>query len=283
MNAKYLTAVALVVAASLAAAAQTTTTPLSITGTAGSYSENFDSMTTAGGIYPAGFNGFRFAGSGTANQPLTPIVDTGALNGGAVYNYGTTLTSTDRALGTHASGTTSPAFGVVFVNNTGATLDLSTLSFSFRVEQYRTGNTGTGVDAALEQATFRYATGPAIDVSFPTASGTTAAALNLFEVRSDLSPATNGPINGNGQTGGVDNFATVNAAAGVLTGSVASGDRLVLRWEDFNSGGNDAGFAIDDLVINGIFIVPVPEPATVGLLATAGLGLAGCVRRRLVG
>ena len=263
--------------------AQTTTTPLSITGTAGSYTENFDGMGTTGGVYPAGFNGFRLAstdGSQAVNAPLTPTASTGSGTLGTVYNFGTTNTSTDRALGSLATNASTAAFGAVFVNNTGGPLDLATLSFSFRVEQYRTGNLSTG-DAAQEVWTFRYATGPTVEVSFPTASGSTATGLNYAEVRTDQS--TNQAINGNGQTNGINNFATVAAAAGVLTGTVAVGDRLAIRWEDFNSSGSDAGVGIDDFSVGGIVVSPVPEPASAGLLATAGLALAGFVRRRRVG
>src|SRR5438045_882799 len=76
----------------------------------------------------------------------------GGIASGAVYSYGA-VNSTDRALGSLASGSVSPMYGAVFVNNTANTYTAFTVSFTG--EQWRRG---TG---AANAATFSYAVGAA--------------------------------------------------------------------------------------------------------------------------
>ena len=101
------------------------------------YAENFDAMGSSGTAYLPGWEGARVAGSGAVGAPLNPVVGAGGGNAGAVYNFGTGG-SEERSLGTLGSGTTHPAFGASFLNNTGNTiveLDLSGFS-----EQWRSGS-----------------------------------------------------------------------------------------------------------------------------------------------
>ena len=114
----------------------------------GSYTENFDSLGPAGTGYPAGWSGVRYAGTG-AIGPLTPGVTAGATNTGGLYNVGT-AGDADRALGTLASGTTIPRFGLQLANNSGSTYDQ--ITFSGVSEQWRTGNNAT----VNETASFEY-------------------------------------------------------------------------------------------------------------------------------
>ncbi|MBD0284064.1 MAG: hypothetical protein ICV79_01415, partial [Flavisolibacter sp.] len=110
---------------------------ISLTTPNGSYSEDFDVMGTAGISLPTGWTAIRIAGTGTVGQALAPAVSNGSSNAGGIYNVGTTG-SADRALGTLASGSTTPAFGFSFTNNTGTIItDFSLSGFS---EQWRTGS-----------------------------------------------------------------------------------------------------------------------------------------------
>ncbi len=203
------------------------------------------------------------------NGYLQPVTDNGSMNAGAVYNYGVTGEA-DRALGSIASASTVPFFGVVFVNNTGAAIDLGTLGVNFRAEQYRTAN-----NAIVEALVFRYATGAAIDLNFT--GGINNQALNVNEIVNPTSTTGQAAIDGNA----AGNFVVVSQGPGALTGTLANGERLVIRFEDTNDVNSDAGLAIDNFTITGFTAVPVPEPATMLLASTAGLGLVGLVRRRL--
>jgi trimeric autotransporter adhesin len=260
----------------LAAPVAAQTTPININN--GLYFENFNSMGTGTPSYPAGWNGFKFSGSSalpagsfitTATSPAFTTND-GLLGTGTVYNYGTNGDA-DRALGTVASGTNTLGFGVVLVNNTGRTLTTADIEISFRMEQWRNGSSSTS-DAAQEVWTFQWRTGgSSIDIN-DTSSDNWALdpPFNISEIRT--SDNSNTAVNGNA----AGNFATIGP------GTLASfnwmpGDRLALRWLDFNNGGSDAGMAIDDF---SFFVFdPVPEPATLAMCGFALVGLAFFRRR----
>lgn len=227
--------------------------------------ENFDTLATSGstplnattntqqavpGLVMA-WDAGKIAGTGTT---LNFIADNGTSNSGALYSYGSTG-STERALGSIASGSNTVAFGVELVNNTGSAL--TSVDLSFRREQWRSSTSTQNV------LTFAYAVsgGSATSANYIFDAGMVAeATCNLV---GDPPVAANGALDGN------VNF--VNVAC-TVTANVPNGSSLFIRWSDFNDIGNDAGLAVDDFAATAR-----PEPATLALL---GLGALAMLRRR---
>jgi len=246
-------ALAVLISASLTAQ----TTPISIVN--GTYSENFNSMGTGTPVYPSGWNGFKAAGTSglgqwafitTATNPAF-TTNNGSLGTGTVYNYGGGADPTDRALGSLGSGQTAPGFGLLLVNNTGRTLTSADILVSFRAEQWRTGSSNT----SNEFLTFQWLTGnTSLDVN-NSAGTNTDAALNINEIQTGTT--TSVAIDGNA----AGNFTTFS---GTIAGFIwFPGDRLYLRWLDFDDAGSDAGMAIDDFSF--MVLGPVPEPTAMFL------------------
>jgi hypothetical protein len=75
---------------------------------------------------------------------------TGSNNAGSLYSFGIAGTNpvTDRALGTVASGSAAPIFGVKLTNNTGSTI--TSLDVSYVGEQWRDGGNATPVAQTLD-------------------------------------------------------------------------------------------------------------------------------------
>ncbi len=231
--------------------------------TGGTFSENFDQLpTTSPGSSPFSSTiGAQFAipgmtnpwtvtkNAGTSTNAMPFSADTGALNSGGIYSYGN-VGSGERALGSLASGSNSPTFGVMITNNTGTVLTSFTIAFT--QEAWR-GSTSTN-----NVLTFGWATSNTAgfsDSNFLTASGAAADAIN-----SDIIGPPFGSTNG-----------AINPPATALRGNTYAvvlnpGDRLYLRWSDFNDIGNDAGLAIDDFSFSA-----TPTPGAFGLTGIAGL------------
>lgn len=240
--------------------------------TGATYSENFDTLplttqtgafsATAGvqanipGIAAGTWQGAKIAGTGSTGPSL--IADAGTSSTGALFSYGTSAVSTERALGALASGTNIMAFGVAITNN--ASDALSEFTITFDGEAWRSSTTaqnllafawGQSSTAGLDETNF-----------LSNASMTTAAAGNI------LGPA---PVGSNGAI----NPPTVTAYSVTITGlNIAVGETLFLRWQDANDGGNDAGLAIDNFSFNAV-VVPAP-----GAIALLGLGALVGIRRK---
>ncbi|WBV61740.1 T9SS type A sorting domain-containing protein [Chryseobacterium camelliae] len=199
---------------------------VSLTSTSVAYTQNFDGM-AATTVLPTGWNAIRASGSGTVGQALTPVVNDGTSNTGAVFNVGT-ANAADRALGTIASGSTVPAFGAQFVNNTGAAI--TSVNISFNHEQWRTGS-----NAVVETVTFFYSTdATALD------NGTWIPVTNLDLVEILTSNNANIAVDGN---------LTANKAAksNIISGlNIANGGSLFIKWVDANETGSDGMYAVDD-------------------------------------
>ena len=237
--------------------------------TGGTYSQNFDAMPSSGtvaspfsstvgvqGSIPGAteFKGTKAGGTGTSPMPFT--VDNGSANSGALYSYGET-NSSDRALGTLASGSNVPAFGVELVNNTPFSFASFTLTVSR--EQWRSST------QTLNTVIFEFGTSGVAGVSsgnFLTQPGFTP--LSTFDLVGASPVATNGLLDGN---------ANSIVLTGTIPVSLDPGQSLFLRWTDTNDTGSDAGLAIDNFSITG-----VPEPSTYVLL---GFGLLLCAQRFL--
>ena len=203
---------------------------ISITGLNVNYSENFDGMGPTGTTLPANWASIRIAGSGAAGT-LPIIVGDGTANTGANYNVGS-VSSTDRALGALSSGSTVPAFGVNFVNNTGN--QITEFNLTAIVEQWRSGD-----NVVNESMAFSYS----VDAtSLNSGTWTTVTALDANEILTTTTAAalTDGNLSANQSSLG----STVNISATPCL----NGGTLWLRWVDSNAAGADCLLAIDNFI-----------------------------------
>lgn len=197
--------------------------------------------------------GTKIAGTGATAMPY--VSDNGTSNSGGIRNHATTGNQIDRALGSLASGSNTPAFGVAITNNSGAPITEFTIRFNS--EQYRSSTSNQNF------LTFAWGTSAsATDSDFLTSAGMTANVLG--DVIGD------NPVTANGV---IDPPSVRNYLVNITGLNVAPGARIYLRWSDFNDVGNDAALAIDDFSF-----AAVPTPGATALLGLAGL--AGLRRRR---
>lgn len=192
---------------------------------------------------------------------------TGSALTGGLYSFGS-ASSSERALGSVASGTISPttiAYGVQF-KNSSANLAVSQITVAYTGEQWR--NSGGGNEQSL---TFAYKVGSGLDLLSPPSGGWVS--VPTLDFTSPVSSGGAGALNG-----GLPGNQTVIPAV-LLTGlTLAPGQELFLRWLDINDTGNDHGLAIDNLTVAW---VAVPETNPAGALGmVGGLALAGGLRRR---
>ena len=238
---------------------------ISLTGAG--YTQNFDSMGTAGLTAPTGWGGDTTpntagaagttdAPNATGSAPGSATLDganngTGATNG--EYNFGTTG-STERALGsTAASGAQRDTY-VSFTNGTLSTI--TSLNITYDGEQWRVGSNTGSQPQSINVLTLQYS-----------ATGLTNTWVNVGSSFNFTSPNL-----GTGTAGALDGNANrVTGIGGTYTPSVpiAPGGSFFLRWADPDDGGNDAGMAIDNFSIT---IVPEPSTWIGALLAVAAIG-----------
>ncbi|GEM_PF-232343 len=225
------------------------------------HSQNFDVMDTLPN-YPTGWTGVRYAGSSSTAVLL--IVNNGSAASGAPYNVGT-IASTERALGVLASGSTAPAIGASFVNNTGS--NVGSVNISAVMEQWKSGSSA----AINEVVTFEYS----LDAdSLNDASATWVAVSSLDMLEKLTTTTTAAAVNGNdpaNQTNitGIINLAWPNATT------------LWVRWRDADVTGSDGMYAVDNFNMT----VTNAAPATTsivkyqvdinGLTAPNGVFIAG--------
>ena len=163
----------------------------------------------------------------------TYLAGTGTLNTGGLYSFGTT---SERALGSVASGSTAPIYGIIFTNNTGSAI--TSVQVSYTGEQWRNGG-----NTSAQSLTFAYATGATL--SLTGVAATEVSALNF------TSPVTS-PANNTAAValdGNVAPNRTALTATIAFATPVAAGNQLLIRWLDANDLGNDHGLAIDDLSV----------------------------------
>jgi hypothetical protein len=263
-------------------------------GFTGSYSQNFDSMGTAGTTAPAGWaeyslsgshDQFSFAGSTAAitttvlpsdfsnsivnghdglvltnNAALTAATPTNqrAANG---FNFGLAASPNDRALGTSPTGVSACQLELGLTNNTGASVN--TLNIAYDIRRFSTtavNNSGyVGANIGLEEL-------PGYWLFYSLDNGTSWANV------SDLNPTKTGP-------GGVIvpnsvGVTNVPSTSFTLGSAWANGSTLLLRWFDDNaqSPSPDQLVGLDNVAIS------VPEPMA-GLLMAGIAPIFLCGRR----
>jgi hypothetical protein len=250
---------------------------VSISSSSQTYSQNFDSLTTATGTgtsAPAWTNNSTLAGWSLFNAAGGDITSylsgTGSSSSGSFYSFGASG-AMDRALGAVASGGAyfgSPASGAVagyvalaLSNNSGAALDSLTLSYAG--EEWRNGGNTNAQSIVLQ---YGFGSSFASVTTWNTAG-------SAFDFTSPVTGSTAAAVDGNAA-------GLVTGLGGTLSGlNWANGDTLWIRWQYLNNSGNDHGLAIDNLSVSVAAATPVPEPSQYALLL-AGLGAIGLVTRR---
>ncbi len=203
-----------------------------------SYFENFDTLVSTGtsSVMPVGWLFFENGGSSTT----TYTADIGTSTTGNTFSYGS-ASSTNRALGTLASGTTQPIIGARFVNNTPSVI--SSVSITFTMEQWRAGGRTTA-----DTSVFSY--------------GINNGSLSVGSWTIDHNLTLQSKTLGGSARGLIGNdTANQRGYTYTITGlSINVNDTLYIRWADINATGTDDGLAIDSFYItfNGGGIAPPP-------------------------
>ncbi len=200
-----------------------------------------------------GFIGAKIGGSGTA---LNLVADAGTSNSGRLGSLGA-VGSSERALGSLASGTTVAGFGVEIVNNTG--FDMLSLQIDGFREQWRSST------SVMNVLTFASAVSGGTATSSNFMSDGSLVALASLDLVGEAPVASNGATDGN----------TLRVAiTGTISTVVPNGASLYIRWTDVDNSGSDAALALDDMTLTPTL---EPEPSVAMLL---GFGSILALRRR---
>ncbi|MEO5590711.1 MAG: hypothetical protein ABIS03_14070, partial [Gemmatimonadaceae bacterium] len=226
------------------------------------YVQNFDSIGTENRTWvDSGFLHGWYAGINANNTPDGRVTATDGTNGGRVglLNLGEVL-DPDRALGSKVTGSTQPdgfsyaniAYGVLFFNNSGLTLDVTNIAYTG--ELWRT-NTTPAPGVAEQWVTFYKISPTTITDVEPGGDSATANAGSFTAIPAlDWASPTNQPSNtalfGNDPA----NRATRSIDPNL---TIASGQFFMFRWVDTNLGGTDGQQGIDDFSIT-FSVLPRP-------------------------
>lgn len=232
------------------------------------YSQNFDNVSVSNSGTAGSWTdnstipGWYQAQTGTNPKPTIITVDNGSSNAGGLHLFGTDAPTTpgEYALGSIASGTAIPTFGVRFTNNTGQSL--TSFSLGYTGEEWRSGTNPNTL-------TFAYSVGA---TGLTTGTYTDVASLNF------TGPASGSNIAINGNSG--DNQVTF--APTTISGLTWDpGQDLWLRWSDVNDAGNDAGLGVDNITFTAdAEPAAAPEPSSMAVMALGIGGLGVLVMRR---
>jgi uncharacterized protein len=226
--------------------------------TAGTYTEDFNSLAATGTVntaLPAGWALLETGGGNRDNDAYA--AGTGSDNAGDVYSFGA-AGSSDRALGTLRSGSLFPTIGVFFTNELGAAIE--SLAIDYSGEQWRLGSTGRA-----DRLDFQYS------LNATTLSNGDWIDFDALDISSLLT---------SGATGA--RFASA-PVSGVISGlDIAAGQSFAFRWLDVDASGADDGLAVDDfnLVATLVQAPAVPEPASWAMMITGFGFVGGALRTR---
>ncbi len=255
------------------------------------YCQTFDTLAKTGTATwqndMSGATGWFIQSTGSISgggSGLTYTADAGSTSAVGVYSYGSSGSSTDRAVGaiTGGTGATSIAFGNLVYNNTGNTV--TSLTITYNGEQWRSANT------SAQSLQFSYAVAAGLSGKFYDVDGVGAKAyLSPGIVSGSDATGDNKGLTWNAVSAGnfnAPNLTGSGAIAGgastainiTLTGlNIPSGSAIMLRWLDVS--GQTDGLGIDNVCVS----VPVPEPSTYAAAAAVVLmaGQAAWRRRKV--
>ncbi len=244
--------------------AQSEVIPVSYTTLSSVYTQTFDGLPATGS--------FTLTGKGPLNLTASPVnagnlqgwqvwmhggsntnagfaTSTGSSTGSNSYSLGS-IGSTERALGTLASGSGVYAVGLILTNNTGVPLNQCTVSFT--CEQWRKGGSGN-----KNTWSFQYKTGSFTRIDQTGTSDTTA--LDMGSVIHTTSAAT---LNGNlPENRRIVSFTLQNI-------HWKNGEQLLLRWDDADETGSDDACGIDNFSFSANQVITLP---TANNLAATGI------------
>ena len=195
--------------------------------TAAAYTQNFDTLASAGAANTLLPTGWDFTESGTSAN-TTYAAGTGSNNVGNTYSFGPA--SSERAFGTLQSGSLIPIIGASFTNNTAATI--TDLAIAYTGEQWRIGNTAAARDDRLD---FQISTN-AISLT----NGVWTDRDSLDFTNPIKTAAAVGELEGNAAA----NYTAISATISGL--NIPNGATFWIRWADFNAAGSDDSLAVDD-------------------------------------
>ena len=204
---------------------------------AGTYSQNFDSLLTSGTVNWTNnltLPGW-YAAKGAADAP-TYIANAGNATTGSLYSFGTNGVNpaSDRALGSVAGSSTAYAYGVRFTNDTALTV--TNILISFNGEQWRNAN---GAGAVTNTLAFSYQIANATLTNADAGNSQSWTPFNALDFNSPIVGGSATPLDGNASANR-QVFANV-----LLTNvTVSPGHEIFLRWRDVDDGGSDAGLAV---------------------------------------
>jgi hypothetical protein len=223
---------------------------IEITGT-GSYTQNFDTLPSSGTANPW-TDDSTLAGWYASETEIHE--GTGSSTAGALYSFGA-ADSSERALGSLASGTTNTIYyGVLFHNTSGSPVVIDSIAFTG--EQWRK----SGVET-VQTLELSYRQDSAPITSFSTGTWTDVPSGNFT---SPIYSASSGELNGNAPA----NRANVSLNPLIL---LAPGEYVMIRWSDSDDTGADHGLAIDDLSVSWTLNAPLPP----GAIAFTGFNADG--------
>jgi hypothetical protein len=241
--------------------------------TGGTYTQNFDSLSSTTGSDLTWTNNSTLPGWSLFRQPspgtalTTYRASTGSDNTGSFYSFGSSGSS-ERALGGVGSGGTyygSPTSGAIagwiafaITNDTAGAFDSFTIGYDG--EQWRNGGNTTQHTMTVEYG---------FGTTFDTVASWTALGAG-FDFTGPIATSTAGLLDGNAAAN------QVTGLGGTVTANWAPGDTLWIRFTERNDAGNDHGLAIDNFSFSAT-AAPIPEPSSLALL---GIGLAALAAYR---
>ncbi len=201
------------------------------------YTQNFSTLVNTGSgnfsTYPEGWGIYEIASNGGSAGDGQYAVGTGSSNTGNTYSFGASGSS-ERALGSIASGTLLATMGAIFFNE-GDTV-ITTVTIAYTGEQWRYGGSRSTQDAL----TFEYS------LDAPGIVGGSGTWIRVMAL-DFMSPVITGAARALDGNDAADRQAITYTITGL---SIQPGERIVLRWSDDNIAGADDGLAIDDFSIS---------------------------------